>query len=457
MDAVVNSMATFSLTAEEGELVILQQEEISDNLKDFPNSAVGKILSHRILNKTAVRTVFRRAWGFGDDLRIFDLGPNFFQFIFPNEFALNRVLDEAPWYMDNHLLVLKKWELGMSVENAKFDSCPFWIHAHGLPLVCHSPKVAQSLGSAVGGFISAEDRSFGKSSNAYLRFRALVYLDKPIRRGCFVLTPDGSKVWVSFRYERLMEFCFYCGVLGHDEKRCSLHFEAVKNNKDVSSQYGPWLSTASMGGRHKNSNTSSGSKHNSAGSSLGESGKAHTTYKNLNTTAVEEEEGSVGSIPVGRKNGPTGTEKLSEPEMEKVQSSLVDIGPCKQDLGANERLQAIFNTLVGTGSSSGMEFTSGGTNTSGAPTPLNQHQKAAGSKQRKGSRLKEKARNIRVHTTLTQMEVDKLDLVVGSKRTRIEEPDNSIPKKYRQEYVTGATPSHSLLAVAAQNQPRQAQ
>lgn len=61
-------------------------------------------------------------------------------------------------------------------------------------------------------------------------------LDKPLRRGGNIVNLDGSKTWVTFKFERLPCFCFQCGLLGHDEQHCP----SFPYNPDSPKQYGVW-------------------------------------------------------------------------------------------------------------------------------------------------------------------------------------------------------------------------
>lgn len=67
-----------------------------------------------------------------------------------------------------------------------------------------------------------------------MKIRVDLPIDKPLRKGGNVVNPEGDKYWVTFKYERLPNFCFLCGVLGHDEKHCSRY----QSNPEAHSHYG---------------------------------------------------------------------------------------------------------------------------------------------------------------------------------------------------------------------------
>nr|POE99626.1 hypothetical protein CFP56_49353 [Quercus suber] len=70
-----------------------------------------------------------------------------------------------------------------------------------------------------------------------MRIKVELPIDKPLRRGGNVVSLDGEKFWVNFKYEWLPTFCFLCGKLGHDGKHC-LDFP---NGQNTSRQYSEWL------------------------------------------------------------------------------------------------------------------------------------------------------------------------------------------------------------------------
>ena len=82
-------------------------------------------------------------------------------------------------------------------------------------------------------------------------------LNKPLLRRGNIINPEGGKTWVTFKYKRLLSFCFHCGILGHDEK----HYTRFPYNIDSPKQYGDWLKVGgnSKGSSERSRASSSGS------------------------------------------------------------------------------------------------------------------------------------------------------------------------------------------------------
>ena len=62
-------------------------------------------------------------------------------------------------------------------------------------------------------------------------------IDKPLRRGAYIASSDGERLWLTFKYERIPIVCFICGKLGHDNK----HLPMSNVWQSACHQYGDWL------------------------------------------------------------------------------------------------------------------------------------------------------------------------------------------------------------------------
>lgn len=52
-------------------------------------------------------------------------------------------------------------------------------------------------------------------ARGFLRVRIIVNTRNPLITGCWLLRKDDKDTWVEFRYERLQDFCYRCGRIGH--------------------------------------------------------------------------------------------------------------------------------------------------------------------------------------------------------------------------------------------------
>lgn len=116
-------------------------------------------------------------------------------------------------------------------------------------------------------------------------------IEKPLRRGGYVTNMDGERCWVSFKYERLLTFCFICGKIGHDEKHCGTKIE----RQPLERQYGEWMSAGgSPKGTNEGSKATGSSSHEQK--SGGESGKkSYATVGEL-VASVQDDNGGSGSL-----------------------------------------------------------------------------------------------------------------------------------------------------------------
>lgn len=67
-----------------------------------------------------------------------------------------------------------------------------------------------------------------------------IKLDLPLLRGTKIKL-ENECVWVDFKYEQVPTFCFYCGLIGHQERLCHRKMEDAREDRVCEGQYGEWM------------------------------------------------------------------------------------------------------------------------------------------------------------------------------------------------------------------------
>lgn len=172
-------------------------------------------------------------------LEIKEVSREIFLFSFGDVKDRYRVLEGDPWSFDYSPIVLKKVDDLGNLDLADFCYTNFWVQAHSLPLDSRLPEVGEVIGEAVGDLVKVHTNRNGKCSGKFVRVRSRI---------------DITIIMVDLRYEKLPDFCYWCGKLGYIIKDCP----ASDVNLDVPEEmlpYGDWLRAKKPDnfGAHRNS------------------------------------------------------------------------------------------------------------------------------------------------------------------------------------------------------------
>ena len=134
---------------------------------------------------------------------------------------MRRAWDRRPWTVKGDHLILKRFCSDISVSEVDFSTTEFWIQIYGLPLNRRSKENVLKIGSIVGKALDTD--LVGPGSGIWsknVRIRVELDISCPLVPG-FPLERDNLPVlWIPFKFEKLGNFCFGCGLLGHDLRNC---------------------------------------------------------------------------------------------------------------------------------------------------------------------------------------------------------------------------------------------
>nr|XP_023875931.1 uncharacterized protein At4g02000-like [Quercus suber]POE81797.1 uncharacterized protein CFP56_57760 [Quercus suber] len=226
-----------SLTPKEDEPITIRAARREAILEECSLSLIGKFMTTRPFNVRAAKNLLRTVWKMGSDLKIVDVGEGLFQFRFSLESQLRWVWDNGPWSFENNMLALQRWEKGLTTRTIQFRSLPMWVQVWGLPFDLINEEARLDIGRGIGSMVEVDCKALASDQARFLRIRVEIPIEKPLRRGGQVVSPEGERIKVAYRYERLVGMCFQCGRVGHDAIRCPHPYEGNTETKP----YGEWL------------------------------------------------------------------------------------------------------------------------------------------------------------------------------------------------------------------------
>ncbi|KAK2973210.1 hypothetical protein RJ640_024497 [Escallonia rubra] len=169
------------------------------------------------------------------------VGENLILVQFFHRLDKQRVMEGSPWSFDKQLLILKEYDGDTQPSEIDLKCSPFWIQIHNLPFNQMEKGMGEAIGRKCGEVLELDVNGDGIGWGRCLRVRVLLDVSMPLKRGTMVHGAGSGPHWVHFQYERLTNFCYRCGVVGHHFGECEMPAKLDKVTGKEIYEYGPWM------------------------------------------------------------------------------------------------------------------------------------------------------------------------------------------------------------------------
>ncbi|CAN0858396.1 hypothetical protein LINGRAHAP2_LOCUS7227 [Linum grandiflorum] len=134
-------------------------------------------------------------------------------------------MKDGPWNYDGRLLLLHEILAGEDPKMVPFHLIPFWVQVHDLPFDYLSEGAGRILGNSASRYLDYDPKNSLKLwADQYMRIQVELDVRRPLKRNVKVRLHGEERALCKFRYERLQNFCYICGIMGHTDKYCEAHF-----------------------------------------------------------------------------------------------------------------------------------------------------------------------------------------------------------------------------------------
>ncbi|GLT64224.1 hypothetical protein SLA2020_367300 [Shorea laevis] len=185
-------------------------------------SLVGKVFSLQPISRSNIKSNLLLSWKFLKSLTFEDRDDDLLVFTFEDMDDLHHVLDSSPWnikgspYFSNTGQRMLPLKTSTSIRGI-LDSSSWPTSRH---VNC---RLCKSHWFKLGDLISIDNADNSKPSRkSFLRIRVSINLLNPLSPGFTHHRASKPSIWVQYKYERLSDYCYVCGRLGHMSFTCSV-------------------------------------------------------------------------------------------------------------------------------------------------------------------------------------------------------------------------------------------
>ena len=235
MDDLTKHWSSLSLSEREGASLKLKKEQATDVF-----TIAAKFFTKHALNIDAIARTFSPLWRSKKGFSIKNNGDHIILFSFDNEADVDRILSSEPWCFDKYLMAFSRINKETALEVCNFNQVSFWVQVYNIPLCYRNKEVAEQICEAIG-IIQHPKDSPDCDGVSFIRVKVSINISLPLCRGRLITLDDDREHWVSFKYERLPNLCYWCGRLTHSDKDCEKWFDSEGSLQQEDQQFGAWM------------------------------------------------------------------------------------------------------------------------------------------------------------------------------------------------------------------------
>uniref|UniRef100_A0A803QGZ0 RNase H type-1 domain-containing protein n=1 Tax=Cannabis sativa TaxID=3483 RepID=A0A803QGZ0_CANSA len=224
MDEFLNNVSN-ALVLPPEESTVFTYDTGSSNSEPTPISLLLKLHTIRPYNRPSLMKTLSGIWSSQCrfPVTVSEHVDGMFMVSFGCEGDKGRILEGQSWHFAQSLTIFAAPDSSFPLTPDNLHYVPFWIQVYGIPFMCKSYDLARFIAMEIGDLIEVDKDTIKEGTGPYLRLRVLMDVNLPIRRGMNIkLIRMGREFvkWIDFKYERLPDFCFFCGKLDHKKKFC---------------------------------------------------------------------------------------------------------------------------------------------------------------------------------------------------------------------------------------------
>ncbi|CAL1366291.1 unnamed protein product [Linum trigynum] len=238
-DEIDEQLRSLCLTEEEAQGVQVERTDLDNGMDETIEELglVGKLITPKDPNLATLLATMKQAWNLRRSFEIQRLEQSVYALQFYSFDDRKKFLYGGPRHFNRQPFIFRPVDRDKEPLEMDFTETEIWVRIKKLPRCMKTEAMAEKIANLIGTFIILDNHRSGVWSTS-MRLRVSINVSKPLRRGILLENGD-KKAWYRITYERLPNFCYICGILGHQQRTCPN--PKAEDEEGSDEQYGKWL------------------------------------------------------------------------------------------------------------------------------------------------------------------------------------------------------------------------